>query len=1096
MATPEMTDFEIQREVEALRTRRRQSVHRAVLDPDLPDLHGPRSLPESRPSLDSQASSTSVASSNGYLPTTPPDIDTGAFAFDDQQKYQHPPLFGSSQRARYLARRNARAATPIEVHDKGPLPEPPSASSSESPPLATSPSYDPMWVPAGSHPEISPSDFRRFLKEQAERNVSQHPVNTTIPSPRASLSPALDAPQGETGEVMVTADQLMRRNSSVARRSSSLRQQIRPDARHSDIRAAETSHAGPQGVSRRAGSPLTDSHEPASDRTGHTSHLTSVPNSLDQTPPSVRHEDTKSTPTDSPENEESIEHSRPLPAIGASQLQRNTRNMKLSRPSGLAGLLRGPRLAAHPSRPPPPAPKPAPGSESAAGQQPILSEQSESMASTIEALALDSALARRESGSLGHGTLVEEPESYVPDWASSVQRPVSAIARSSGPEGPRRGNTLPSRLEEQPENSTRRLAANAADIRAKVNSKDLLPSLPKEQPVENTQASSEPKRRSSDRVPVPGRTLPPLVVKTPAPTLPARRSEEEPRSRPGPRPLPEPMRARPKSRPLPEPKGIPTSTGIEAGVSPLGMDNSKLHASSSQTSLSTTPGTIPSSDTVQSAAEASRASESVNYPNSEELRIAKPETSQTAPELPPRRSAELKAASPQVQTADSKLKGSERTDYGKSVPREKRGFGLSWFGLAREDEDDEKDKDLSGKRRKGKDEVPPPPPLLAAPNTSPTTPKRKEKDTFLGSLFGKRKHHEPDSLRSRARILFSGSGSSPPPLIPHDYPYTRFPLHIERALYRLSHTKLANPRRPLQDQVVISNLMFWYLSVVNSAQSRPADIGNHHPRQYGQSEYDEEQRRACRGTPPVAVHTGILTRAARQYAPAQAFLPYGMGIVAPPPWNNSTEFSNMMYMNVQNQSWMRMAASSEPSTPITATGAASDYDANDYVLDSYFSGPTLYTPPKTSEPPVPTSPNEVLHNSMSTGPSWTDPQPFVQSSHVGFRPESTTQTIATQNAGHNTSDALNSITNTRHASGISVREAPGAMEKAEARSKAVAQHERNPPPRPLRAARSSPSLGHSKTTRPSPSTAHAPPIPPVPQLPSLHTGGFAAQQRS
>lgn len=46
----------------------------------------------------------------------------------------------------------------------------------------------------------------------------------------------------------------------------------------------------------------------------------------------------------------------------------------------------------------------------------------------------------------------------------------------------------------------------------------------------------------------------------------------------------------------------------------------------------------------------------------------------------------------------------------------------------------------------------------------------------------------------------------------HDY---RLPIHVERAIYRLSHMKLANPRRPLQQQVVISNFMFWYLSIIN-----------------------------------------------------------------------------------------------------------------------------------------------------------------------------------------------------------------------------------------------------------------------------------------
>lgn len=47
------------------------------------------------------------------------------------------------------------------------------------------------------------------------------------------------------------------------------------------------------------------------------------------------------------------------------------------------------------------------------------------------------------------------------------------------------------------------------------------------------------------------------------------------------------------------------------------------------------------------------------------------------------------------------------------------------------------------------------------------------------------------------------------------YNHTRLPIHTERAIYRLSHLKLSNPRRPLCDQVTISNLMFWYLSIIS-----------------------------------------------------------------------------------------------------------------------------------------------------------------------------------------------------------------------------------------------------------------------------------------
>ena len=39
--------------------------------------------------------------------------------------------------------------------------------------------------------------------------------------------------------------------------------------------------------------------------------------------------------------------------------------------------------------------------------------------------------------------------------------------------------------------------------------------------------------------------------------------------------------------------------------------------------------------------------------------------------------------------------------------------------------------------------------------------------------------------------------------------YNRLPIHVERAIYRLSHMKLANPRRLLHEQILVSNMMFW-----------------------------------------------------------------------------------------------------------------------------------------------------------------------------------------------------------------------------------------------------------------------------------------------
>ncbi|CDO69796.1 hypothetical protein BN946_scf184766.g41 [Trametes cinnabarina] len=109
--------------------------------------------------------------------------------------------------------------------------------------------------------------------------------------------------------------------------------------------------------------------------------------------------------------------------------------------------------------------------------------------------------------------------------------------------------------------------------------------------------------------------------------------------------------------------------------------------------------------------------------------------------------------------------------------------------------------------------------------------KEKEKEGgFFGSLFGsKKKHEEPQppvqsaAGREAAVALLGASKSSKnyvPPPSPQMGMYARYPIHVERAIYRLSHIKLANPRRPLYEQVLISNLMFWYLGVINKTQNQ------------------------------------------------------------------------------------------------------------------------------------------------------------------------------------------------------------------------------------------------------------------------------------
>lgn len=112
--------------------------------------------------------------------------------------------------------------------------------------------------------------------------------------------------------------------------------------------------------------------------------------------------------------------------------------------------------------------------------------------------------------------------------------------------------------------------------------------------------------------------------------------------------------------------------------------------------------------------------------------------------------------------------------------------------------------------------------------------KEKEKDDaprFLG-LFSKKKHNDeakPVQWNPAGRRPgTTGPGGKPMPTPPRgigvDY-YSRFPIPIERAIYRLSHFKLASPKRSLCEQVLITELMYWYLGIINRPVLPPVQAG-------------------------------------------------------------------------------------------------------------------------------------------------------------------------------------------------------------------------------------------------------------------------------
>lgn len=94
---------------------------------------------------------------------------------------------------------------------------------------------------------------------------------------------------------------------------------------------------------------------------------------------------------------------------------------------------------------------------------------------------------------------------------------------------------------------------------------------------------------------------------------------------------------------------------------------------------------------------------------------------------------------------------------------------------------------------------------------------KKEKDGFFGSIFGGKKKSEKDAPSKKSQLRVASPEPPPRQLKPDvDYPYTRFPILEERAIYRMAHIKLANPKRNLLSQVLLSNFMYSYLAKIQA----------------------------------------------------------------------------------------------------------------------------------------------------------------------------------------------------------------------------------------------------------------------------------------
>lgn len=126
---------------------------------------------------------------------------------------------------------------------------------------------------------------------------------------------------------------------------------------------------------------------------------------------------------------------------------------------------------------------------------------------------------------------------------------------------------------------------------------------------------------------------------------------------------------------------------------------------------------------------------------------------------------------------------------------------------------------------------------------------KKDKDSGLfSSLFGGKKKNEREAAGKKN--IARNVSPEPPARIQKpdiDYNWTRFSILEERAIYRMAHIKLANPRRALHSQVLLSNFMYSYLAKVQQMhpqiqipQSAAQRQQQHHQLQQRKADQPEE----------------------------------------------------------------------------------------------------------------------------------------------------------------------------------------------------------------------------------------------------------------
>ncbi|OBZ81967.1 hypothetical protein A0J61_09983 [Choanephora cucurbitarum] len=160
-------------------------------------------------------------------------------------------------------------------------------------------------------------------------------------------------------------------------------------------------------------------------------------------------------------------------------------------------------------------------------------------------------------------------------------------------------------------------------------------------------------------------------------------------------------------------------------------------------------------------------------------------------------------------------------------------------------------------------------------NSIESVESNESKERFhFSSLFsrksGTKKSKQPSAQEKQPQSQPKQLSSSNTNLFNH----TRLPINTERAIYRLSHIKLTNPRLPLRDQVVISNHMYWYLSIISANNESSTNVHQmiamtkrHHRMQYQQKKGKKQNPRRPTNEQKTPQNKRMIT--AKRYPSAQ-----------------------------------------------------------------------------------------------------------------------------------------------------------------------------------------------------------------------------------